>query len=135
MREALAQGALDEHMRLRIGITIAEIYSNEYMLSTRVAMARKAGMSEEEIQLARQQSSKDAKADLGLSFVRTMVLRHSEIDASDVPNLKAAGYTDGEIVELIANITWNLNAYYLIQIAKPEADLPRVPTAFPASAQ
>src|SRR5262249_22704790 len=128
-REALAQGFLDEPMRIRIGITIAEIYSCEYMLSSRVAMAKKVGMSEEEIELARQQSSKDAKVDIGLTFVRNIVLRHSEIAASDMADLKAAGYSDGEIVELIANIAWNLNAYYLIQIAQPELDLPKVATA------
>lgn len=131
-RDSLSRGFLDEAMRARIGITIAEIYSCEYMLAARVAMAQKAGISEEELKLARQQSSKDSKADAGLQFVRNVVLRHAEIADSDVAELKAAGYNDGEIAELIANIGLNMFVYYFITVAKPEPDFPRVATAFPA---
>jgi alkylhydroperoxidase family enzyme len=130
-RESLSKGLLDEKMRVAIGITIAETYSCEYMLSARVAMAKKIGMTDEEIKLAKEQCSKDAKADLGLSFVRNLVLRHAELPDSDVPDLKTAGYTDGEIVELIANASENMLAYYLIQVAQPAADFPVVATAFP----
>jgi alkylhydroperoxidase family enzyme len=132
MREGLSKGLLDEQMRHRIGITIAEIYSCEYLLASRVAMAKKAGMSDEELRLARQQSSKDPKADAGLQFVRNIVLRHAEIAPGDVAELKTAGYSDGEIVELIANTSFQMFAYYFIQIGQPEMDFDPVATAFPA---
>ncbi len=131
-REALSRGFLDEKMRVFIGIVIAETYDCEYMLAARIAQAKKAGVSEEELKLAKQQSSKDAKIDLGLQFVRNVILRHAELPAGDVGELKAAGYSDGEIVELIAHTSLNMFAYYLIQIAQPELDFPNVPTAFPA---
>lgn len=130
-REALSKGLLDESMRALIGITIAETYSCEYLLAARVAMAKKAGMTDEELKLARDQTSKDAKKDVGIQFVRNLVLRHAEVSGSDVADLKTAGYNDGEIVELIANASLNMQAYYLIQIAQPEPDFPKVATAFP----
>jgi alkylhydroperoxidase/carboxymuconolactone decarboxylase family protein YurZ len=131
-REALSRGSFDEKMRAMIGITIAETYSCEYMLAARIAQGQKAGMTEEEIKLAKQQSSKDPKIDLGLSFVRNLVLRHAELPESDLGELKGVGFTDGEIVELIANVSFNMFAYYMIQIAQPELDFPFVATAFPA---
>lgn len=130
-REALSKGFLDESIRALIGISIAETYSCEYLLSARVAMAKKAGMSEEEIKLAKDQTSKDPKKDLGIQFVRNLVLRHAELADSDVAELKQAGYTEGEIVELIANASFNMFAYYLVQVAQPTADFPKVATAFP----
>jgi alkylhydroperoxidase family enzyme len=131
-REALSRGFLDAQMIALIGIVVAETYSCEYLLASRVAMAKKAGISEAELKLARQQSSSDPKKDIGLSFVRNIVVRHaSELPATDIPELKAAGYTDGEIVELIANTSLNMFVYYLIQIAQPELDFEKVALPFP----
>lgn len=130
-REALSRGYLDEKTRAIVGIVIAETYSCEYMLSARVAMAKKAGLTDEELALAKEQRSRDKKVDLGLSFVRNVVLRHAELAPGDIAELKSVGYSEGEIVELIANASLNMFAYYLIQLAQPELDFPRVATAFP----
>ena len=131
-REALAKGLLSDKMRALIGILIAETYSCGYMLSARVAQAKKSGLNDEDIKLAKEQSSKDPKEDRGLQFVRNLVLRHGELPPSELAELKTAGYTEGEIVELIANTSFHMNVYYLIQIANPDADFPSVATEFPA---
>ena len=130
-REALSKGQLSDKMRSLIGILIAETYSNGYMLSARIAQAKKAGMSDEDIRAAKDQCSKDPKEDRGLQFVRNVVLRHGELPPSELAELKAAGYNEGEIVELIANTSFNMQIYYLVQIAKPDADFPSVATQFP----
>jgi alkylhydroperoxidase family enzyme len=130
-RDALSKGFLTGKMRALVGIVIAETYSCEYLLSARVAMAKKVGLTDEEIELAKKQTSTNAKDNLGMQFVRNIILRHAEIADTDVGELKAAGYSDGEIVELIANTSNDMFIYYLIQIAQPEADFPRVATVFP----
>jgi AhpD family alkylhydroperoxidase len=131
-RDALLRGSLDAQMIALIGIVVAEIYSCEYLLASRVAQAKKAGVSEEELNLARQQSSSDKKKDIGLQFVRNVVVRHgAEMPASDIQDLKTAGYTDGEIVELLANTSLNMFVYYLIQVGQPELDFPKVALPFP----
>jgi len=130
-REALSKGLLSDKMRSLIGIMIAEIYSCAYLLAARVAQAKKSGMSDEDIKLAQTQASKDPKEDRGLQFVRNLVLMHREIKPVEVVELKAIGYSEGEIVELIANTSLNMHVYYLIQVAKPEIDYPAVETEFP----
>ena len=130
-KEALSKGLLSDRMRALIGILIAETYSCGYLLSARIAQAKKAGMSDEDILAAKDQCSKDPKEDRGLQFVRNLVLRHGELPPSELAELKAAGYSEGEIVELIANTSYNMEVYYLIQVAKPEADFPAVATQFP----
>jgi alkylhydroperoxidase family enzyme len=131
-REILSNGVLSPKMRALVGILIAETYSCEYLLAARCEMARKAGISEEDLKLARRQTSTDPKEDVGLNFVRNVILRHADISPANLAEVKEAGYSDGEIVELIAQTSINLWAYYLIQIAQPALDFPKLPTAFPA---
>jgi len=130
-RESLSKGLLSPKMRSLIGILIAEIYSCKYLLAARVAQAKAAGMSDEDIKMAQTQSSKDPKEDRGLQFVRNLVLMHRELSPSEVVELKAIGYSDGEIVELISHTSMNMQIYYMNQVAKPESDYPDVATEFP----
>jgi alkylhydroperoxidase family enzyme len=120
-------------MRLLIGILVAETYSCEYMLSARISQAKAAGMTDEEIRDGKDQSSKDPKFDRGLQFVRNLILRHGELPASEMAELKTAGFSEGEIVEMIAQTSSDMQVYYMVQIANPASDFPSVPTEFPAS--
>jgi alkylhydroperoxidase/carboxymuconolactone decarboxylase family protein YurZ len=132
-RDTLAKGQLDPKMRLLVGILIAETYSCQYMLSARIAQAKNLGMTDEEIRSAKDQCSKDPKFDRGLQFVRNLILRHGELPASEMAELKAAGFSEGEIVEMIAQTSSDMQIYYLIQVANPAIDFPSVATEFPAS--
>ena len=124
MNEALAGGALDTLMRERIAIVAAETHACEYCLSAHVAIAKDAGMSEDELFKARQAQSSDPKADVGLTFVRNIILRRAEIQDADIKDLHAAGYTDGEIAELVANTALSVFTNYFNLIAKTENDFP-----------
>lgn len=130
-KDALSRGFLSHKMQAFIGIVVAQSYTCEYLLSARVAMAKKAGASEEELRKALEQNSNDPKINQGLTFVRALLLRHSEVLPSDLAELHEAGYSQGEIVELIANASLNMYVYYLIKIAQPVLDFERVQTAFP----
>jgi uncharacterized peroxidase-related enzyme len=132
MNEALAGGSLDALMRERIAITAAEVHACEYCLSAHSQMAKAAGLSDDELFKARQSQSSDAKADVGLTFVRNILLRRAEIQDADIKDLHEAGYTDGEIAELIANTALNLFTNYFNIIAQTENDFPKVALAFPA---
>jgi alkylhydroperoxidase/carboxymuconolactone decarboxylase family protein YurZ len=132
-RDIMAKGVLDPKMRLLIGILVAETYSCAYMLSARVAQAKAAGMSDEEIKSGKEQSSKDPKFDRGLQFVRNLILRHGELPATEMAELKTAGFSEGEIVEMIAQTSADMQVYYMVQIANPASDFPSVATEFPAS--
>lgn len=132
MNDALAAGTLGAEMRERIAITAAEVHACEYCLSAHTAIAKGIGMSEEELTKARQSQSSDPKADAGLTFVRNIILRRADIADADIKELYAAGYTDGEIAELVANTALNVFTNYFNLVAKTENDFPKVALAFPA---
>lgn len=132
MDAALAGGLLDAQMRERIAITAAEVHACEYCLSAHSAIAKSVGMSEDELKKARQSQSSDPKVDIGLTFVRNILLRRADISDSDIKDLHDAGWTDGEISELIANTALNVFTNYFNLVAKTENDFPKVALAFPA---
>ncbi len=129
--EALAGGVLDAKFRELIAICVAEINVCEYCLSAHVAIGKSVGLTEEELKLARDQRSNNPKYDAGLRFVRIMVTSRAEMKDPDLEELKAAGFNDAEIAELIANVALNLYTNYFNHITKPEVDFPKVKTAFP----
>ncbi len=132
MNDALAGGSLDKQMRERIAIVVAEAHGCEYSLSAHAQFVKEAGMSDEELTKAQQCQSSDPKADVGLTFVRNLILRRAEVQDSDIADLKAVGYSDGEIAELIANAVLNVFTNYFNFICHTENDYPKVKLLFPA---
>ena len=45
-----------------------------------------------------------------------------------------AGYTDGDIAELVANVAANIFTNYFNHVARTEVDFPRVPVAIEVAA-
>ncbi|MBX9686800.1 MAG: carboxymuconolactone decarboxylase family protein [Candidatus Obscuribacterales bacterium] len=129
--EALAGGVLDAKLRELIAICVAETNVCEYCLSAHFAIGKSVGLNDEELALAREQRSNDPKFNAALRFVRIMVTSRAEMSDTDLVDLKAAGFSDAEVAEIIANVGLNLYTNYFNHIAKPEVDFPKVKTAFP----
>lgn len=129
--EALAGGVLDAKLREIIAIAVAETNVCEYCLSAHYAIGKSVGLTEAELELAREQRSENPKYHAALRFVRIMVTSRAEMNDSDLTDLKAAGFSDAEIAEVIANVSLNLYTNYFNHIAQPEVDFPKVKTAFP----
>lgn len=128
---ALSGGMLDAKLRELIAIMVAETHVCEYCLSAHVAIGKMVGLSDEELKLARQQRSDNPKYNAALRFGRIMVTSRAEMSESDLTELKAAGFSDGEVAEIIANVCLNIFTNYFNHVVQPEVDFPKVATAFP----
>jgi uncharacterized peroxidase-related enzyme len=129
--DQLSKGLLDAQMRERIAIAVAETHGCEYCLSAHVAIGKSVGLSDDELMKARQQQSSDPKADAAMSFVRDVLVRKGSIIDADLEEARTAGLTDGEIVELVANLALNIFTNYFNLVSKAENDFPPVKLAFP----
>lgn len=129
--EALAGGVLDAKLREIIAIAVAETNTCEYCLSAHYAIGKSVGLTDAELELAREQRSENPKYHAALRFVRIMVTSRAEMADTDLTDLKAAGYNDAEVAEIVANVALNLYTNYFNHIAQPEVDFPKVKTAFP----
>ncbi len=119
---ALAKGRLSEREREQIALAVAEINGSKYCLLAHAAAARNAGLSGEEIESARRAAARDAKAAQMLRFTQSMVLQRGEIGDEDLCALRKAGFSDAEMVEIVANIALNVFTNYLNILSRTEAD-------------
>lgn len=123
---ALATGTLDPKFREQISIAVAQANSCEYCLAAHSAIGGMAGLSDSEILASRASRAEDPKQNAGLQFAQSVVLERGEVSDDTLAEVKAAGYTDGEIAEIIANVAVNIFTNYFNHVARTEVDFPRV---------
>ena len=121
---ALAKGRLSARQREQIALAVAEINGSEYCLLAHAAAGGKAGLSGEEIQSARRAAAAEARDGQMLRFTQSMVLQRGEISDQDLGALRQAGFSDAEIIEIVANIALNVFTNYLNILSKTELDFP-----------
>lgn len=124
--EALAGGKLDARLREQIALISAEINGCGYCASAHTAIGKMVGLSAEAISAARTGHSSDAKADAALKFARTVIVNRGHVSEADVNAVRDAGFSEGEIGEIVANVALNIFTNYFNEIAETEIDFPRV---------
>jgi AhpD family alkylhydroperoxidase len=100
---ALANGVLDAKFREQIALVVSIANQSEALLKMHSAIAKKIGMSEDEIRASQQCHSDDAKKTAALKFVSELVVWRGQVGRKIVRGMRNAGYGDAEIVEIAAN--------------------------------
>lgn len=119
--------ALDVKTRERIALAVAQVNGCDYCLSAHSYLAMNlAKISPEEIALNRQGASGDAKANAAVSFAAKLTAQRGHIDDADIALVRAAGFSDAQIVEIVALVAENTFTNYLNEVAKTDIDFPVV---------
>ena len=126
---ALGTGRLDARFREQIALAVAQANSCEYCLSAHSAIGKMVGLKPEEIATSREARSADAKRNAGLQFVQALVLQRGLVSDQEVAHVKSAGFSDGEIAEIVANVAVNIFTNYFNHVARTDVDFPRVSVA------
>ncbi|MGZ8273800.1 MAG: carboxymuconolactone decarboxylase family protein [Burkholderiaceae bacterium] len=124
-----AQGgfSLDKATQERIALAVAEGNGCQYCVSAHTAIGRGAGLSNDEMTLNRQgRSSADARTAGAVALGKTLNDNLGEITAAEVDAARAAGLSDGEIVEVIAVVALNVFTNLLGKATRVEIDFPKV---------
>lgn len=85
------------------------------------------GISDDELRAARRFESSEARFDAGLKFTKALIEKHGHVEDSDIETVRGAGYDDGEIIELLANVIINFFTNYTNHVAKTDIDFPLAP--------
>lgn len=126
---ALGAGKLDAKFREQIALAVAQANSCEYCLSAHATLGQMIGLKPDEIAASREAHSSDAKRDAGLHFVQAVVMQRGIVSDQEVARVRAAGFSDGDIAELVANVAVNVFTNYFNHVAHTDVDFPRVPLA------
>jgi AhpD family alkylhydroperoxidase len=107
---------------LQIALAVAEANDCDYCLSAHTALGRLAGLKEAEIAASRQGASVDAKAEAALQFALAVVATKGSIDDETFARVRRAGFTDGEIAEIVAVVALNVFTNYFNKAAETAID-------------
>lgn len=122
----LHRGALDAKTRERIALVTGEANGCQYCVSAHTALAQRAGLAEGEIHAARRGGSSEARADAAVKFARSLLEHRGDVTTAELRGVRAAGFDDGEIVEIIANVGLNVLTNLLGKAAQIDIDFPAV---------
>ncbi|MEU4410633.1 peroxidase-related enzyme [Streptosporangium sp. NPDC023963] len=123
---ALGGGRLGARLGEQIAVLVADRNSCEYCLAAHTALGRKAGVSAEDMSRAQDGHSHDPRVGAALGFAAKLVEDRAQVTDSDVEALRAAGFDDEEIVELVAHVALNLFTNYVNVALSVPVDFPKV---------
>lgn len=123
---AAAHGSLNAKAREAIALTVAELNGCDYCLSAHSALAKGAGLTPEDQQQAREGSASDPKMAALVGLARTIAERRGRVPETTLQASRAAGVSDAELLEVIANVALNVFTNYFNLVAGTEIDFPLV---------
>jgi uncharacterized peroxidase-related enzyme len=123
---ALAGGRLGAKLREQIALGTAEANGCEYCLSAHAFIGKGVGLTPADIEAARDADAADPKATAALTFSRAVLAERGRVSDGDVARVRAAGFADGEIAEMIANVALNVFTNYFNNVTRPVVDFPVV---------
>ena len=126
---ALAR-TLDVKTRERIALAVAQVNDCDYCLSAHSYLGLNlAKITPEEIALNRKGESGDAKADAAVRFAAKVVRERGRVSDGDIKAVRDAGFSDGQIVEIIAVTAENIFTNLLNVVAQTDIDFPVIHAA------
>jgi uncharacterized peroxidase-related enzyme len=125
--EDLSTGSLSLRLREQIALRVGEQNGCEYCVAAHTVLGKGAGLNQEETRNARMALSGNKKERVALEFASRVVHKRGKVSDEDVNMVRNAGYSDGEINEIVANVVLNIFTNYTNLVAGTELDFPPAP--------
>ncbi|BDC48482.1 alkyl hydroperoxide reductase AhpD [Bryobacterales bacterium F-183] len=124
---ALSTGVLDPKFREQLALAVSQANGCSYCLSAHSTIGKMVGLNPDEIADSRQaRSPQDPKIDAGLRFAQALVVMRGKISDEAFAEVKAAGWDDAAIAEIIAHVALNVLTNYFNEAVKTVVDFPKV---------
>ncbi len=128
----LSEGVLPAALREQIAIAVANTNGCDYCLSAHTLLGSLNGVASADLKAAQTGEASDPKSAAALAFAIAMVQKRGHLPASAIEDLRSAGLSDSEIIEIVAVVAVNLFTNYFNHIAGTEIDFPVVHSTAPA---
>ena len=123
---ALKRGRLGAPLHESIALAVAESNRCDYCLSAHALLGRKAGLSDAEVSLARRGTPSDPRTAAAVRFARKTVETRGDATDADLAALRAAGFDEGDALEIVAATALNVYTNWINHLARPDIDFPVV---------
>ncbi|MEI7712442.1 MAG: carboxymuconolactone decarboxylase family protein, partial [Rhodospirillales bacterium] len=109
----------------RIARAVAEVNRCGYCLAAQSYLGKNlAKLDDAEIAANRRGASNDAKADVAVRFAAQVAQSRGQVADADVAAVRAAGYDDAQVVEIVAHVALNVLTNYVNEVFQTEIDFP-----------
>jgi uncharacterized peroxidase-related enzyme len=126
---ALAGGQLDAKLREEIALEVGEQNACQYCVSAHTAIGKMHGLTDAEISAAREARAGAPRNAAALKFAQEIVAKQGRPSDADLEVVRRAGFSDGEIAEIVANVALNVFTNYFNNTAEVDVDFPKVGAA------
>jgi uncharacterized peroxidase-related enzyme len=123
---AFGGGTIGAKLGEQIAVAVADRNACNYCLAAHTVLGQKAGATAAELAAAQRGQSSDPKTAAALNFALKVVENRAQVSAEDVKTLRAAGFDDGAIVEILAHVALNLFTNYVNVAFNVPVDFPAV---------
>ena len=124
--EAISGGQLNARQREVIALAVGEANGCDYCVSAHSAIGKMVGLDEQTILLSRAGTPADPRQAALAAFSRAVVRDRGHVSALDHKAARAAGLSDGDLLEVVANVAVNILTNYTNHVADTTIDFPKV---------
>jgi uncharacterized peroxidase-related enzyme len=123
---ALGAGVIPAALGEQIAVAVADRNACHYCLAAHTALGKKAGLSDSQLMHAQAGESSDPKTQAALRFALKLVNERGQVSAADVQAVRSAGFSEEEVVEILAHVALNLFTNYVNVAFDVPVDFPAV---------
>jgi uncharacterized peroxidase-related enzyme len=122
---ALSKGKLPAKIREQIALAINEANGCGYCLAAHSTIGKMVGLNADQIRDSRLGTSVDPHFDTLIRFARKVSETRGRVTDRDLAAVREAGFDDGAIAEVVANVALNAFTNYFNSVANTDIDFPK----------
>lgn len=123
---ALEGSNLSSQLRQQIALLTAQENRCDYCLSAHSAVGKMVGLTHDQIVASRKGLGENPKTTAALTFAKRVLESRGQVSDAEVEAVRAAGFSDGEIAEIIAHVALNIFTNYFNIVTAVDIDFPEV---------
>ncbi|MGL4460870.1 MAG: carboxymuconolactone decarboxylase family protein [Planctomycetia bacterium] len=122
---ALAKGVLPAKVREQLALAVSEANGCDYCLAAHGALGKAVGLTADQILDSRRGTAVDAGTAALLGFARKVVDARGRVADADLAAVRAAGWDDAAVAEVVAHVALNVFTNYFNNLAETDLDFPK----------
>ncbi|AXC14791.1 putative Mip [Acidisarcina polymorpha] len=123
---ALGRGLLDAKIREQLALVTAQENHCDYCLSAHTAIGKMVGLDQQQIVASRGGNGSNPKTTAALTFAKRVLETKGQVTDADLGEVSNAGFSEGEIAEIIAHVALNVFTNYFNVATEVEIDFPQI---------
>jgi uncharacterized peroxidase-related enzyme len=124
LADVAGHGKLNAKQREQIALAVGDANGCDYCLAAHSAIGKMVGLNPAQIAAARNAHSESARDAALLKLARSIVDNRGNVPTAELDAFKAAGFSDGDILEVLVNVVLNIYTNYTNHIARTVVDFP-----------